>query len=427
MELEYDKILDILKELRENSSITEKLKIIERNKEVKGLKEVFKYAYSDYKYGVTMKNVDFNNANQNNIPKDLFVLLDDLRERRLTGKKALEAVCSGIYYSNFSTILVGIIQHDLNDGVGLKTVSKVWPDLSKTFSVALGDKLSDKTKKKVDFQSGEWYASRKLDGCRCVCIKENGKVNFYARSGKEFYTLDVLKKDVEKLPYDNFVLDGECCIVDQNGDEDFIKIVSEIKRKNHTIENPRYMVFDCLTLDEFRSGTGAIFEERQNRPVMQELAWTEHLQKVLQVKVTSEDYFNRLFERSAELGWEGLMLRKNVAYEGKRTQNMLKCKKFQDAEYKIVDVEIGPIKWTENGRQVEHQCVTNFTINHKGTLVGVGSGLSKEQRVYFAQHPDELKGRVATIKYFQESKSADGKWSLRFPVLKALYEKGRDI
>ena len=187
------------------------------------------------------------------------------------------------------------------------------------------------------------------------------------------------------------------------------------------------MVFDCLTIDEFWSGTGASFEERQNRPVMQELVWYEHLQRVAQHKITSEAQFNQLFEQSANLGWEGLMLRKNVPYEGKRTQNMLKCKQFQDAEYEILDVELGPMKWTEGGQQVERICVSNFTINHKGTRVSVGSGLSKEQRVYFAEHPEELKGRMATIKYFQESQNANGDWSLRFPVLKMLYEKDRDI
>ena len=34
--------------------------------------------------------------------------------------------------------------------------------------------------------------------------------------------------------------------------------------------------------------------------------------------------------------WEGFMVRKDVAYEGKRSKNLQKVKKFYDAEYEVV-------------------------------------------------------------------------------------------
>ena len=439
MEINFKQILSILDELKHNSSNKKKQEILNRYKDVPGLKEVYLYAYNkNWTYGITVAQLI--EGYTEFVPKynTIFELLNDLKSRKLTGAAAIDACNTMAYYiadKDRGNILYRILDRDLGDGVGAKTAEKIWPGLfGQNFSVALADKLTDKTRKKVDFTSGEWAASRKLDGVRCICIKENGKVNFYARSGKEFFTLDVLKKDIENLPYDNFVLDGECCIVDNNGDEDFIKIVSEIKRKNWTIENPRYMVFDCLDLDEFWSGTGTRkFWERQAREQLQYISsyavdYPEFHAWVLdQHPIYSEQQFNDLVEVAANNGWEGLMLRKDVSYEGKRTQNMLKCKQFQDAEYEIVDVELGPMKWTENGQQVERICVSNFTIIHKGSRVSVGSGLSKEQRVYFAEHPDELKGRTATIKYFQESRNADGGYSLRFPTLKALFDAKRDF
>ena len=42
--------------------------------------------------------------------------------------------------------------------------------------------------------------------------------------------------------------------VDDNGDEDFQSVIKEIRRKDHTIKNPKFKVFDILTLDEFDSG-----------------------------------------------------------------------------------------------------------------------------------------------------------------------------
>ena len=49
----------------------------------------------------------------------------------------------------------------------------------------------------------------------------------------------------------NIVLDGEACVTDFDGKEDWNKIVSEIKRKDHTIQSPKYIIFDLLTFDEF--------------------------------------------------------------------------------------------------------------------------------------------------------------------------------
>ena len=65
-------------------------------------------------------------------------------------------------------------------------------------------------------------------------------------------------------------------------------------------------------------------------------------------------------------------------------------------------------------------------IRHKGNLVKVGSGLSKEQRIGWYSRPDEIIGKLITVQYFEESKdSKTGEYSLRFPVLKYVYEDGR--
>ena len=41
-----------------------------------------------------------------------------------------------------------------------------------------------------------------------------------------------------------------------------------------------------------------------------------------------------------ERGWEGFMLRKNVGYEGKRSKNLVKVKKFHDAEYEVLGWDV---------------------------------------------------------------------------------------
>ena len=48
------------------------------------------------------------------------------------------------------------------------------------------------------------------------------------------------------------------CIVNENGDEDFQNVMKEIGRKDHTIQNGLFQVFDFIPLDEFNKGISNI-------------------------------------------------------------------------------------------------------------------------------------------------------------------------
>ena len=56
-----------------------------------------------------------------------------------------------------------------------------------------------------------------------------------------------------------------------------------------------------------------------------------------------------MIEESSESGWEGLMLRADRQYKGKRSKDLLKYKAFSDAEYEVVDTEMGPFRYIKNG------------------------------------------------------------------------------
>ena len=61
------------------------------------------------------------------------------------------------------------------------------------------------------------------------------------------------------------------------------------------------------------------------------------------------------------------------------------------------------------------------------TNAGVGSGFSIEQRREFHSAPCKILGEVLTVQYFEESKNLNGEYRLRFPVVKHVYENGRDV
>ena len=141
--------------------------------------------------------------------------------------------------------------------------------------------------------------------------------------------------------------------------------------------------------------------------------------------LTSWDMFDSKMNFAVQSGWEGLMLRKDDKYKGKRSTDILKVKKFYDEEYIVVDLENSPNRVIVEGREVEEMMLKNVIIEHKGNRVQVGSGFSLEERRNFFQNPNKILGKTITVQYFEETTNQNGTHSLRFPVVKAIYENGR--
>jgi len=128
-----------------------------------------------------------------------------------------------------------------------------------------------------------------------------------------------------------------------------------------------------------------------------------------------------------ENGWEGLMLRKDAPYQGKRSNDVLKVKQFYDAEYVVVDIENAVNRVIVDGKEVEEMMMRNVVIEHKGYRVQVGSGFNHEQKRYYFENPSEIIGKQITVQYFEESHNQNGGISLRFPTVKAIYETKRNF
>ena len=425
----FDYLQSFIDEMKESSSGNYKIETIKKHSDSEFLQKIFNYTYNPYKkYNVTSKNCKKNSEllGHANTYGSIFTLLDDLANRVCTGHNAIANVNRFILENiQYEDLIFNIIDRDLKMGASTSSINKVIPGCIPTFKVALANPYNVK---RVDFQSGDWYGSRKLDGVRCICRKENDIVTFLSRSGKEFLTLGNLENEILKIP-GNFILDGEICMVDENGNEDFQGIMKQIRKKNHQIDNPKFFVFDQLTLEEFDNKTGV-------RPLTQRIFHgvatlpkninSDMLAFLPQEQLTTEEQFTEMAKEAEEAGFEGIMVRKNIGYEGKRSHNLLKVKKFHDAEYTVLECVNGTMRWTENGKQIEKEGLSNIIIEHKGNKVSVGSGFSKEQREHYLNNHSELIGKTVTIQYFEESQNQNGGYSLRFPVVKHIYQDGRD-
>lgn len=430
--------------LNETNSSTDKVKKLSGLGQTNTLLGVLEYTYSPFiKFNVTSDAIRkfwkfHDGVLRMNEYQDLLTFLADLSTNKRTGHGKLECICSFLEViedeadngKELTDIVLNIIDKNLKIRMDAKSINKALNrKLIPEFSVSLCNVYAER-KKKVDFNVTRWFSSRKMDGCRCITIVDmDGNAECYSRQGKKFNTLSKIEEDFSRWELRGKVFDGEICIVDKNGDEDFKSIMKEITRKDHTIEHPLYQMFDVMTLEEFNNQeTDRIFSDRyEELCFLMDRYHFEYAKVPDQILVRNEEAFEELRKMAADKGWEGLVIRKDDTIICKRSDSMLKVKDFCDTEYVVTGLEIGPFRVIKDGKEVEEEVVTNFHITHKGNDVSVGSGLSLEQRRYFKDHQMELIGKTVTVQYFEETTNAKGEYSLRFPTLKYIYENGRDV
>jgi DNA ligase-1 len=365
-------------------------------------------------------------------------LLIALSNRVLTGHNAVKACLCFIYNnSQYRNLILDIIDRNIKTRIGTAVINKVFPGCISEFSVALANSLSDydPERNKIDFTKNEYFVERKLDGVRTIAlIDADGNVTFKSRNGKIYDTLGVIEDQIKSIGFKNVVLDGECCLLNSDGTDDFQGMMKEIRRKNHTIQNAAYRCFDLIPLDKFyskkydvnysiRYGHLRNWVNDKNLPNVRVIdAWT----------VKSWDDVDHLQEMAIQNNWEGLMLRKNTVYKGDRSNDLLKIKQFSEHEYIVNDIEIGPfrvINYDSNGKAYEatENIVTTIFITHEGNRVGVGSGMSIDMRRLWTKDPSLIKGKTITVKYFEETIDKNGNKSLRFPTLKTIHGIERSV
>jgi DNA ligase-1 len=434
----FDYVQNMVDALRATSSTKDKEDIIKincgifNNPSAIFAKKILLYTYHPlWQYNVTSDNLKKKShlVARKNEYKNFFDLLDALKSRKITGHDAISAVNSFIeHYSEYEELIHCIIDKDLKTRAGDKIINKAIPDHIPEFSVALADKYEPKL---VDWKDG-WYVSRKIDGARCIGIVDsNGDTSFYSRTGKPFDTLDIVAGGIKALGVTNVVFDGELCLVDDEGNEDFQGIMKQLKKKDHTIPNPSYKIFDMISHDEFYNKKGEKnkpYSIRYNnlREVMRENTCV-CLSVLGQELIKDDDHFAEWTGKAKEYGYEGLMLRADEPYKGKRSKDLLKYKSFFDDEYEVIDTEMGPFRYVLNGKEHEETMLSCVMIKHKGHIVRIGSGFSIEQRQEFYCNPCKILGKQITIQYFEETKNQDGGISLRFPTFKFLHGSARTV
>lgn len=311
-------------------------------------------------------------------------------------------------YDLFNKILVKNIQL----GIDVKSINKVMPNLIPTFNVQLAEKYFDRP----EYVEGKEFAlTSKIDGMRCVMMKESGNVLFWSRQGQPIEGLvDLITEAMQHFP-DNIVLDGELIAKETSITETYKNTMKLARTKDSEKHNLKMMVFDYLPIDEFKAQKSDMTYE-QRRCIIDKLIDNTQLQyfDLLPVLYKGTDTSQIIYwlEQLTRAGGEGVMINIcNAPYAFTRNWNLLKVKKMQTLDLQVISME--------EGTNSNQGMLGALLVRYKdGNTVKVGSGYSKELREEIWNHQEDWLGSIIEVQYFEETENANGGKSLRFPVFK---------
>lgn len=424
------KIFGILNQIETQSAKTTKEQILKNNKEDKDLITVLDFLLNPFittgistkKMKKTVKKPDFLE-----VPNDLGELIQYIKDNgsgRDLDIAVVQLFIETLESEELKIFVTKLVTKDLKLGISEKTVNKVY---GKGTIPEFGVMLAESYEKKKDKVKGKFYITTKLDGNRCLVVKENNIVSFFTRKGQPIDGLSQLTEEFANFQ-DNRVYDGELLLVNKDNlnSADLFRATQKVVRKDGEKKDLEFHMFDTLPLSEFRVGKSKKkYEQRRNELELM-FGKAKDLKFVQIVEVLYEGIDKTMIPVYASAveadGGEGVMV--NTAdgyYQTKRVTDLLKVKSMKTADLLVMNIE----------KAIDGQfegLLGRVNVEYKGNLVGVGSGFTLEQRRQFIENPDEICGKIIEVQFFEESQDEKtGQPSLRFPVFKGIrFDKGVD-
>lgn len=286
-----------------------------------------------------------------------------------------------------------------------------------------GGKPYDSVKLK---QGEEFVLQLKLNGVRASL---HNKL-LMARGGTAHFGFNTILNELQQVFEGKYFVDGE--LIRKNIDsipdnENFRKTLSIVNSKQYLPEKEGIIlrIYDIIPIEEYESGNFKMKYVSERMKFIQSFKdkMTEHLE-ILPVDYVGNDInkIQELLDKYDALGLEGLMLYRDATYQKSKHSGLLKVKSFKFSDLEIVDYYLAK----EEGKY--KNMFGGFVVNYKGNTVDIGGGYTDEQREYFTERAKEYIGRIAEVKYKEESQdSVTKKYSLQFPVFQTIREIGKEV
>ena len=311
-----------------------------------------------------------------------------IKEKKDKGYKELEKD----FYSYNESEINKILPKENTDSNGFKKHM-----LAKSF---------DKVKQSVIDKEKYWYASRKIDGVRTSFYWKEGRIVTASRGGGNYDP--ACQHFINHPQFIEFFKKHPECILDlelyKHG-----KSLQQISGAARLEKN----AYDCKWLEGYIYDVmypNIPFETRLKilNQITKELnlgfdpyrQWNKgelQLQMVPQIKVSGYDNIMKLHNDYVEEGFEGVVIRNpNKPYGfGKRTNDMIKIKKYKTEEFLVIDYEFG----LRGSEDMVFICQTKEGKEFKAKPWG-----DREQKDWYIEHFETAcKNQLATIKFFTMS------------------------
>lgn len=262
-----------------------------------------------------------------------------------------------------------------------------------------------------------WYASRKIDGVRCLMFVKDGEIHTSSRGGKNYdnstYHITCNPK-LKKFMLDNptLILDGELYV--HGYSLQTLSGLARLKKETDKCDELQYYIYDVVD-------TNKTFEERLEilDHIKDELQLDFdpnktfengdlQIQMVPHIKVEGWVQIKKIHDSYVKEGFEGAVIRRPDKKYGvnKRTNDMVKVKEYQDGEFKIIGFSEGL-----RPEDMVFVCVTEDGKEFEAKPIG-----PRELKHEYLERMSEIVGKMATVKYFSFS---DGGTPTQ-PVLKCI-------
>lgn len=416
---------NFVNEINESNSRLHKQAVLKKYADDEVVKKYLQIAFDPYKvFGIAAKKLNKEIVKSPNpviVLANIFDLFDYL-ESHNTGTTDDIVKCQRYieyiekHAPECTELLKALICKDLSIGCDAKTINKEISGCIRTFDVQLANKYFDKPQ----YVEGKEFAiTTKIDGGRIIALKENGQVSFFTRAGQKYEGLVDLEDEMSRLMPDNICLDGEITLLDRgklSSKEAYKETMKIVRTKDPEKHGIKMLVFDWLPAADFKRQYCDINYKRRSDELELIFATTTQITKYFELlpflyygKDTSK--IIEILEQQVAKGEEGIMINIcDAPYEFKRTNNLLKVKKFDSCDLRVIGFEEGTGKYTG--------MLGAFICEYKGGEVKVGSGLTDELREEIWQNQNKYQATIIEVSFFEETKDSTGKLSLRFPTFK---------
>lgn len=284
-------------------------------------------------------------------------------------------------------------------------------DSSDTFTPMLAKEYS-KFKHKIKFPCA---VQPKFDGVRSNTSLSTGQLS---REGRPQLSAPHLFEAIKPLLGEepdqcNVVIDGE--IYNHDLKHDFDRIISLARKTKPTPEDLaesanvlQYHIYDIF----FKTNPHMLFFDRFEilKDTLSQVSFEPKLVICPTYIVNNEAELDAKYEEFLEMGYEGMIVRNNVAYEQKRTDNLLKRKEFQDAEFEILDILEGV------GNRSGMAGTILLKLNENGATFNSTAMGGEDYYRELLTNKDKYIGKLATVKFQNYTPGGVP----RFPTIKAI-------